>query len=119
MFNITRIEPAGSSAAFQTGARRSVVAGSCTLAAYHDDARARGTQRLAVPVSVLADDGEALVVQQRRELLREGVAQRGAGDLRALFLALVPALVARHVQDLREVVIGLRVGGAHAPALRV
>jgi hypothetical protein len=66
------------------------------FAADHDDARASRAQGLAVPVAVVARDGEAVVVQQRRELLREGEAQRDARALRALLFRaplLVPALV--------------------------
>ena len=53
------------------------------LAADDTDARAVRGQRFLIPISVLAENGEAIVVQHRRKLLWEGVAQSGAGDLRA------------------------------------
>ena len=51
------------------------------FAADHDDARASRAQGLAVPLAVAPRDGEAVVVHQRCELLREGVAQRDARGL--------------------------------------
>src|SRR3712207_2408277 len=63
------------------------------FAADHDDARAGRGQRLTVPVAVAPHDGKAVVVQQRRKFLREGVTQRYACDLGALLGALEPAPV--------------------------
>src|SRR5690349_703443 len=77
------------------------------LTAYGDDAWARGTQRLVIPVSILAFNTESIVVQQRREFLREGIAQCRAGDFCLFFFAIVPTLLTFQMQDLPNMVIHL------------
>jgi hypothetical protein len=74
----------------------------CALAADHNDTRAGSSQRLKVPITILPENGETIVVQQRCKFLREGVAQRNARDPGVLLLALVPAFVGRPVRDLRD-----------------
>ena len=89
------------------------------LAADYDDASADGGQQLKIPISVLPYDAEAIVVQQRRKLLREGVAQRDARDLGVLLLALVPASVGRPVQDLSDMVVSPCFRQAHLASAAV
>lgn len=91
----------------------------CALAAHYNDTRACGGQRLSMPIAVLPYDAEAIVVQQRRKLLREGIAQRGARDLGVFFLARVPAFVTCQMHDLRDMVIYPRCRHAHLVSIRV
>src|SRR3954470_887007 len=54
------------------------------LAADHDDTRAGCGQRLKIPIAVLPYDAKTIIMQQRRQLLREGEAHSDARDLGVL-----------------------------------
>src|SRR5215212_3308622 len=89
----------------------------CALAANHDNTGAGGAQRLKIPIAILPYDCEAIIVQQRRKLLREGVAHGDAGDPGLFLLARTPAPVGRPVQDLSDMIVDLCPRYAHdAPA---
>ncbi len=64
------------------------------LTADDKDARAPGGgQRLKIPISVLPDDGETIIVQQRFKFLRESVTQCDARDFGLLLVGFDPAPV--------------------------
>src|SRR5258708_6280414 len=85
----------------------------CALTADDDDALAGSGHWLKIPVSVLPDDSEAVIVQQHCKLIGEGETHRNPCDLGLMLVARPPAPVSRPVQDLGDRIIGLGLRNMH------